>query len=250
MSDAERRFTSVPVEIRAGSDNKMTIGGYAAKFGRMSQNLGGFVEQIDSRAFNKSHGDGWPDVLARYNHEDNLLLGTTGARTLRLGIDEVGLTYQVDLPASRADVHELVQRGDVRQSSFAFIPFDDDWATDDVTGYPMRTLQSVRLVDVAPVNTPAYLDTSVGVRSGRTVDVRSLARVEQRVGGALVGPGSAYESLARKFGVDVAEVRTLAERDELIKFFKRTDNAAPVKQRRSAQAALAAIALLDPDATL
>lgn len=249
MSDAERRFTSVPVEIRAAAKESLTIGGYAAKFDRMSQNLGGFVERIDSRAFNKSHGDGWPDVLARYNHEDNLLLGTTGARTLRLGLDEIGLTYHVDLPASRADVHELVQRGDVRQSSFAFVVFNDDWATDDVTGYPMRTLESVRLIDVAPVNTPAYLDTSVGVRSGRTIDVRSLARLEQRVGGADVGPGSAYESLARKFSVDVAEVRTLAERDELIKFFKRTDSA-PVKQRRSAQAALAAILALDPDATI
>jgi hypothetical protein len=240
MTDAERRFTSVPVEIRSGSDQR-TIGGYAAKFDRMSQNLGGFVERIASRAFNKSHGDGWPDVLARYNHEDNLLLGTTGARTLRLGLDEIGLTYEVDLPASRSDVHELVHRGDVRQSSFAFIAFDDDWSTDETTGYPMRTLMSVRLIDVAPVNTPAYLDTSVGVRSGRTVDVRSLVHVEQRVGGALVGPGSAYESLARKFGVGVDEVRALAERDELVKFFKRTDAIDPAAARRSAQAALARV---------
>jgi HK97 family phage prohead protease len=246
MTDAERRFTSVPVEPRAGAE-KPTIGGYAAKFDKLSQNLGGFVEQIDARAFNKSHGDGWPDVLARYNHEDNYLLGTTGARTLTLGIDEIGLTYDVVLPSSRGDVHELVQRGDVRQSSFAFIAFDDDWETTRDTGYPMRTLLSVRLIDVAPVNTPAYLDTSVGVRSGRTIDVRSLARVEQRVGGALVGPGSAYESLARKFGADVAEVRKLAEADELIKFFKRSDTVDPkATQRRSAQAALAAVLALDP----
>lgn len=248
MTDAERRFTPVPVEIRAGATS--TIGGYAAKFEKPSQNLGGFIEKIDARAFNKSHGDGWPDVLARYNHEDNLLLGTTGARTLRLGVDEIGLTYEVDLPATRADVHELVQRGDVRQSSFAFVAFEDGWGVHPDTGYPLRTLESVRLVDVAPVNTPAYLDTSVGVRSGRTVDVRSLSHVEQRVGGALIGPGSAYESLARKFSVDVAEVRALAERDELVKFFKRTDGPSPVKQRRSSAAALAAILALDPDATL
>ena len=249
MSDAERRFTSVPVEIRAAAE-KRSIGGYAAKFDRQSQNLGGFVERIDSRAFNKSHGDGWPDVLARYNHEDNLLLGTSGARTLQLALDEIGLTYQVDLPASRADVHELVQRGDVRQSSFAFIAFADDWTTTADTSYPLRTLESVRLIDVAPVNTPAYLDTSVGVRSGRTIDVRSLARVEQRVGGADVGPGSAYESLARKFNTEVAEVRAMAERDELVKFFKRTDAVDPKAQRRSAQAALTAISMLDPDATI
>jgi HK97 family phage prohead protease len=126
MSDLERRFTQVRVEVRASGEG-MTIGGYAAKFNRMSQNLGGFVERIDPAFFNKSRGDGWPGVVARYNHDDNMLLGTSGAGTLRLGIDEIGLNYEVDPPQSRADVYELVQRGDVRQSSFAFEAFEDDW---------------------------------------------------------------------------------------------------------------------------
>jgi hypothetical protein len=209
MSDVERRWTVVPVEIRAAAD-KLTIGGYAAKFNRMSQNLGGFVERIDPGFFNKSRGDGWPDVLARYNHDDNMLLGTSGAGTLRLGIDDVGLDYQVDLPQSRGDVYELVQRGDVRQSSFAFVAFEDDWATSD-QGFPLRTLVSGRLMDVSPVNTPAYEDTSVGLRS-----------------------------LAERFSAPLDEVRKLAEKNELTKFFKRTD--APASQRRrSAQAALAQV---------
>ena len=143
MTDAERRFTSVPVEIRAGE--KRTIGGYAAKFDRASQNLGGFRERIDARAFNKSRGDGWQGVLARHNHDDNYLLGTTGAGTLRLGIDEIGLTYEVDVPQTREDVYELVQRGDVRKSSFAFVTYEEDWGTDD-SNFPLRTLLSVRLL--------------------------------------------------------------------------------------------------------
>ena len=209
MSDAERRFTSVPVEIRAAAD-KPTIGGYAAKFDRMSQNLGGFVERIEPTFFNKSRGDGWPGVLARYNHDDNMLLGTTGAGTLRLGIDEIGLTYDVEPPASRADVLELVKRGDVRQSSFAFIAYEDDWTTSD-QGFPQRSLVSGRLMDVAPVNSPAYLDTSVGLRS-----------------------------LAQKFDAEYEEVRALAAENELMRFFKRTDKTAPTA-RRSAHAALAAV---------
>jgi hypothetical protein len=222
MTEAERRFTSVRVEIRATSEGQRTIGGYAAKFKRMSQNLGGFVEQIDPSFFNKSRGDGWPGVVARYNHDDNMLLGTSGAGTLRLGIDEVGLTYDVDLPTSRADVHELVQRGDVRQSSFAFIAFEDDWTTTD-QGFPQRTLISGRLIDVAPVNTPAYEDTSVGLRS-----------------------------LAQKFHAEFDEVRKMAEKNELVKFFKRTDNTGPSAEqvRRSAQAALAKSLALDPNITL
>jgi len=218
MSDAERRFTSVPVEIRAGKSESRTIGGYAAKFDKLSQNLGGFVEQIDPRFFNKSRGDGWPDVMARYNHTD--LIGTSQAGTLRLSTDEVGLTYEVDVPQARGDVYELVQRGDVRQSSFAFIAFEDDWSTSD-QGFPLRSLISGRLIDVASVNTPAYEDTSVGLRS-----------------------------LAAKFDAPIEEVRTLAGQNELIKFFKRSDSIDPRVKRRSSQAALAAIALLDPDATI
>ena len=53
-----------------------------------SEPLGGFVEQVDRRAFKKSTADGWPGVLA---HSDDYLLGTTGAGTLRLKIDDRGL---------------------------------------------------------------------------------------------------------------------------------------------------------------
>lgn len=206
MNGTERRFTSVPVEIRTSSDNTRTIGGYAAKFDRMSQNLGGFVERIDRGFFNKSRGDGWPGVIARYNHDDNMLLGTTAAGTLRLGIDDVGLQYEVDTPMARADVYELVGRGDVRQSSFAFGVFEDDWGVTD-QGFPLRTLVSGRLFDVAPVNTPAYEDTSVALRS-----------------------------LAAKFDASLEDVTKLSADGELIRFFKRTDSPQP---KRSAQAAVA-----------
>jgi HK97 family phage prohead protease len=192
MREVERRFTRIAAEIRAGTDGK-TIGGYAAVFFRESSNLGGFVEDVDSRAFNKSRGDNWPDVMARYNHDDNMLLGTSASGTLRLSIDETGLAYDVTPPAARADVLELVQRGDVQKSSFAFRTMEDDWTTTE-QGFPKRTLLKVQLVDVAPVNVPAYPDTSAGLRS-----------------------------LAAKFDADISEVRDLAEREELRKLFVRTD---------------------------
>jgi len=179
------------VEVRAADTQRRTIGGYAAKFNRPSSDLGGFVERIDPRFFDRSSADGWPGVMARYNHSDDFLLGTTDAGTLRLSIDNVGLVYEVDLPQHRADVYELVQRGDVKQSSFAFISLEDDWDLDD-NGYPRRTLVSGRLVDVAPVNVPAYPDTSTGLRS-----------------------------LARKIDADENEVRRLAAAGELRRALKR-----------------------------
>ena len=195
MTELERRFTPGQVEVRASSE-KRTIGGYAAKFNRASQNLGGFVEFIAPTAFNRSRGNGFPDVMARYNHDDNMLLGTSNARTLQLDIDDVGLLYSVDLPASRADVYELVQRGDVGKSSFAFRVIGDDgdeWGLSE-QNFPQRTLISVELHDVAPVNVPAYNDTSTAVRS-----------------------------LAKHMHADVEEVRKIASEGELRKFFMRTD---------------------------
>ena len=190
----ERRNTIMPVEVRAGG--KMTIGGYAAKFDKRSDNLGGFIERVGHGFFNKSQADGWPGVLARYNHNDDMLLGTTDNSTLRLNPNAAGLVYDVDI--NRDDPQAMgayarVARGDVRQSSFAFVVAEDDWGSED--GLPLRTLVSGRLIDVAPVVTPAYQDTSVGLRS-----------------------------LAQRFDADLEEVRALAEQHELMRFFKRTDD--------------------------
>jgi HK97 family phage prohead protease len=179
MSGApELRFTRTPVEVRGATDGR-TIGGYAAKFDRLSKNLGGFVERIAPGFFDKSRDDHWRDVMARYNHDD--LLGTTAAGSLRLALDDTGLDYSVDmLPDAVSErVFQLVQRGDVRQSSFAFYTFEDEWGMTD-QGFPVRTLVSGQLVDVAPVDNPAYADTSTGLRSlaaAREVDLSEVQRM-------------------------------------------------------------------------
>src|SRR5664279_3068184 len=98
--EIERRFLSQPVELRAakpGQSGPGTLFGYAAKFGTLSQDLGGFIETIDPAFFNKSLADG-TRVLCRYNHKDSALLGTSDAGTLTLGVDKVGLFYEDVLP--------------------------------------------------------------------------------------------------------------------------------------------------------
>ncbi len=164
----EIRVRADRVEFRdAATDAKSAgvLAGYAAVYERLSQNLGGFVENVAHGAFAQSLADNNP-VLARYNHDDNQLLGTTEAETLRVSSNETGLPYEVDLPDTSVgrDVAVLAKRGDVRYSSFAFRTLEDAWSVTD-QGFPLRTLVKVQLVDVAPVNNPAYRDTSVGMRS-------------------------------------------------------------------------------------
>lgn len=154
-----------PVELRASEGGVGVLHGYAAVFNRYSQNLGGFVEMVDPGAFAKSLGDEVP-VMCRYNHDDNQLLGTTEGRTLVLAADGTGLVYDVTLPDTTPgrDVCALAERGDLRYSSFAFYTLDDEWSVTE-QGFPLRILRSVQLVDVAPVNNPAYRDTTVAVRA-------------------------------------------------------------------------------------
>ena len=174
--DIETRYLSGPVELRAGDKGKK-LGGYALKYNRLSQNMGGFVEQVAPGALNKTLADGG-DVLCRYQHEDEFLLGRTSSGTLRLMPDDVGLPYEVDLPNTSYanDVAALAERGDVSHSSFSFYTIEDEWGFTE-QGFPLRTLLQIQLVDVAPVVQPAYLDTSTGLRhlaASRNLDFDSV----------------------------------------------------------------------------
>ena len=196
--DTERRYTPGVVEVRADADGPR-IGGYGAVFGKLSRNLGGFVERVGDGAFNQSRSVGWPNVVCRYNHDANMVLGTTAGGTLALRTDSVGLEYEVVPPQARADIVELVQRRDIQFSSFAFrVPTGgDEWGVTD-QDYPLRTLHEVQLVDVAPVLDPAYPDATAGLRS-----------------------------LAAAMDAPFEDVAELAAGDELRRFFQRTDNRGP-----------------------
>ncbi len=175
--ELERRHVREPVTLRAGDGGAARIGGYALKFNKLSRNLGGWVEQIHPESLNKSAGDGWPGVMARYNHE--FLLGTIAGGSLRLAIDGTGLDYEVDLltDPTTERVRMLVDRGDVSRSSFAAYMYESDWSqTPD--GFPLRTVTAMGLVDVAPVDDPAYYDTSTGLRSLADLRGMDLSEVE------------------------------------------------------------------------
>ncbi len=156
----EIRSTVDPVTAQPGR-----IAGYALKFDTLSRNLGGFVESVAPGAIAKTLADNL-DVLCRFQHEDEFLLGRTASGTLTLRADTVGLWYECDLPSTdyAENVSALASRGDITGSSFAFICMEDSWSETE-QGYPLRVLESIKLIDVAPVVTPAYTDTSAGLRA-------------------------------------------------------------------------------------
>ena len=157
--DAEVRKSSVVKEHREfRMENAQyegnTIRGYAAVYNSDSEWMGGFYEQIEVGAFDDVLEN---DVRAYFNHDENLLLGRVSSGTLRIGTDKRGLFYEVDLPNTTYanDLVELMKRGDINQSSFAFLIGKDRW--EERGGKTYRIIEKVsRLLDVSPVAQPAY----------------------------------------------------------------------------------------------
>jgi uncharacterized protein len=199
--DIERRFIAQPVEVRGSGGQKRVVGGYAAVFNKRSQPLP-FTEIVTPTFFRDSQSNGFAGVVCRYNHSDLMLLGAVDSGTLRLNVDPFGLDYEVDLPECRSDVWELVQRKDLRNSSFAFQVTEDSWGYDS-DGNPVRSLISGRILDVAPVPRPAYPEATVALRS-----------------------------FSRHFGVPFEDVEEYAERNELRKFYHSGSRSRPSMRKR------------------
>jgi hypothetical protein len=168
-----REFRIVPgAEVRLRKDGK-GIEGYAAVFGKRSLNLGGFKETVRAGCFSRAVKED-QDVFGMFNHDANLVLGRTSARTMRIAEDSQGLHYDIDVADTTVgrDVHKHIERGDITGCSFSFSIPDKEkgqrfekGADDDGSAILMRDLLDVDLYDVGPVTMPAYPDTLVSARS-------------------------------------------------------------------------------------
>jgi len=158
--------------------------GYAAKFRKPSEDLGGFTEVIDPRAFTRAL-DNDADVRCLHNHDANILLGRVSAGTLFLAEDKVGLRVECFPPPTEQarNVIEGIKRGDITGMSFAFAVHGDGerWEYGR-NGETLRTLLDVDLFDVSSVVWPAYPDTSIAVRRlGQTTPVTRTQRAGQLI---------------------------------------------------------------------
>ena len=167
MSDIERRMICKEVRAEAGADGKPMIRGYAAVFNQLSEDLGGFREQLSTGAFSDAMSNS--DVRALVNHDPNMVLGRNKAGTLAMREDAAGLYVEITPPDTQAarDLITSMQRGDINQMSFAFtVAREDQTWTRDGTGPWLRTIKKVsRLYDVSVVTYPAYQQTTAAARA-------------------------------------------------------------------------------------
>lgn len=170
-------------ELRSSGDEGNTVEGYALLFDTESDGLG-FIESIAPGAL-----DGVierSDVFAVINHDPRrgvLARSRNGHGSLQLEVDGKGLRYRFVLPDTELgrELRSHIERGEICESSFAFIVDEDEWserATDGKKTMVRRIKKIGELFDVSPVYNAAYSATSVDLR-GR--DALLQSREEARL---------------------------------------------------------------------
>jgi uncharacterized protein len=160
-------FAASKMEIRKAENGLQTLAGYAVKWDQESLPIfDSFFEKVQRGAFTNSIKDN--NIHALWNHNSDMVLGCTRAKTMTLFEDDVGLGFTIDLPdtTSGRDAGITVSRGDVEGMSFGFNVRKAEW---DETNpdHVVRTLMDVDLQEISPTAWPAYIQTEVEARSAR-----------------------------------------------------------------------------------
>lgn len=200
-----RTFDAAVSEIRAlDSHDGMRFGGFAWRYDSPSLPLP-FTERIAPGAFKRTLKSK-NDIRAYVNHNDELLLGSTRAKTLRIEDRAEGGYVEIDLPdtTSGRDIRTLVARGDITGMSFGFSTVRDSWTDDGME----RTLNEVRLHEVSVVTgVPAYPQTTASVRNLRLIAKRTATDID-----ALTDAISALESGDTLTDDQASLLRTVVDR--------------------------------------
>lgn len=173
MSQTNREVRSLEGEIKMVGDDRI-VEGYAVVFNSRSNELwdfgdGTFVEVIERGAITPELVAS-SDVKALLYHNRERVLGRSnkGEGSLTLELDDHGLKYRFTAPntADGDTAVELVKRGDISGSSFAFtVAKGGSRVEEQADGTVLRTITKISgLYDITLTPDPAYSDTSVAVR--------------------------------------------------------------------------------------
>lgn len=173
--EMERRDSSSRVAV--DSSHSRRIRGDAIVFNSSSKvlfhpSIGHFREIILPSAVDRTLQEA-AHVKALWNHNADLVLGSTRAGTLTLRKGRTALGIEIAMPTWADMQMESVSRGDVDGMSFAFHVPDEDgekWDRRTEDGIPIRYVNDMSFSEVSIVAFPAYAATEVAV-SQRSVDV-------------------------------------------------------------------------------
>lgn len=154
-----------------------TIEGYAVVFGQESRVILDkvtrrcFVEVIQQGAVTEEMLRNWDiKALCEHNRERMLARSFKGTGSLRLSVDNHGVKYCFEAPNTPDGEYavEMVKRGDIFGSSFAFASNETKSVrySKRSDGMLLRTVIKIDLMaDISITSDPAYMGTDVNVRS-------------------------------------------------------------------------------------
>lgn len=188
-----RRLSAAPAEFRVEAIEREDgrtdryLSGYAVVFEQYSKPIyDEWVEIISRGAFANTD---MSDVVMVIDHardvQSILARSRNGEGSLSITIDEHGVAFRFLVPDTTAgrDLVVLVERGDIKECSFAFWVKEDRWSYDMMVegkAYDVRRIEQVaKLADLSIVVNGQYPQTSV------EVDERALAASRKSVKGAL-----------------------------------------------------------------
>lgn len=173
------------VEVR---DSKVVIEGYVNAVERESRLLpksaasskecrGPFIEKVATGTFQKALTRN-TDIKMLFNHKADRLLGRTADGSLKLTEDNIGLKAEAEIEDE--EVMTAALAGKLRGWSFGFFTNADEWADDKKRGCQLRTLKDIDMTEVSILTvTPAYIATSVEVRSEKGEEKTAEIRAEE-----------------------------------------------------------------------
>lgn len=172
--------------IRKAEDGKRYLEGHFAVFNEPYKVFDGWVETIAPGAFAGYIASG-EDTKVLWNHNSDIVLGSTKNRTASLKEDEVGLFGSVLINEQDSDAvnaHARVDRGDVDGCSFGFdiLRMEEWW--DDEGVYHTKILEVSPLYEVSPCTFPAYTSTDIQARAkasfDKALELKAAADKEKR----------------------------------------------------------------------
>ena len=107
------------------------------------------------------------DVIGRWEHDPSKVLGRSSNGTVRVSRTDQGIEYEIDVPDTSYgnDLLALMNRGDIRGSSFEIEGLRSSFSTDP-DGTRVRRITSIqRLSDVSPVTDPAFVNSTAAAFS-------------------------------------------------------------------------------------
>ena len=145
-------------------DGEEVLTGTAIPFGVRSENLGGFVEQVDPAFVDRtitSLGEG-ERMLALWNHSSSDTIGNTGPKGgLTVSKEKHGLDFELPAANLTGTQRRAIEREDVSRMSFGFFVTKDEWERGEDDKPDVRTLLDGTILEISPVTWPAYKTTSV-----------------------------------------------------------------------------------------